>query len=214
MKDNETIFLNLAQRILNHLAAGETNASNEVPPQILYVTSVNRSEGKTFLAKCIAYYIANLVADKVLLVDGNFESPTLHEDYNLLNQGFSELLVEGCWKNDDFYQATTLDNLKVLAAGSQNNKGLLFKQSTLNNLRENIPSEYSIIIVDGARLELGGKSMIQSADSSILVVDASSTRREVIQGVMSNYAIQTEKIFGAVLNKKTHYIPNFIYRHL
>jgi Mrp family chromosome partitioning ATPase len=214
MKHDATIYLNLAQRVLSHLCSDEENKTDDQLPKILYVTSVNTGEGKSFIAQSIAYFIAQLIPSGVLLVDGNFERPKLQHYYKLNNRGLSELLTEECWGDHELYQPSNKENLKILTAGEVHKQGLLFMPGVLTKLRENVPSDFSFIIVDGARMAFGGKNMIQSADSTILVVDSSSTRREVIQGELSNYAIPTEKILGVVLNKKTYYIPSFMYKRL
>ncbi len=51
-----------------------------------------------------------------------------------------------------------------------------------------------------------------SPDSRVVVIDASSTRKQVLSYALSELAVDDEKIIGAVLNKKIRYIPGFIYK--
>lgn len=180
----------------------------------LLITSARPGEGKTFISRIIAHHALQLSNEKVLLVDGNFENPQLHLEYNCTNQnGFSDCLGTQEWDKAVFH-TTAVPGLTVLPAGSNCKPGLLFRKEPLTNFLRFAGSKFGIIIIDGAILKIGGNSLASQVDGVALVIDSSKTRREVIQGTMDSLHIDKGRYFGAILNKKAHYIPKFLYRHL
>jgi len=45
-----------------------------------------------------------------------------------------------------------------------------------------------------------------------LVVNAKSTRREVVQGALAANPIPVERLLGTVLNQRPDYVPEWLYR--
>ena len=77
----------------------------------------------------------------------------------------------------------------------------------LNVLR----SRFAFVVLDGPNLPdcgvLGAR-----ADGSLLVVNASHTRREIVRGSLRANPIAPEKMLGAVLNETPFYVPKWLYR--
>ncbi|GMW01036.1 MAG: hypothetical protein AMXMBFR84_21730 [Candidatus Hydrogenedentota bacterium] len=77
-------------------------------------------------------------------------------------------------------------------------------------------SEYDLIVIDTQPFSEGVDAVLVSevADGSVLVVDAGVTRWQVIRKAVEQIESQNGTLLGVVLNKRRHYIPNFIYRRL
>jgi len=209
----EIIFLNLAQQILSGLDLNDDQERNiKQEPKLIFVSSCRQGEGKTFVSRAIARHLANLIHDNVVLVDGNFTNPSLHKDYQLSGPGISDCLLDGNWSEGIY--SSPQENLSVIPVGSVARRGDLFKPALLAGIRRNAPERCAIMVIDGGILEMGGKNIVSHTDGTILVIDASSTRREIVQGTFLNLGIQKDKILGVILNKKHYHIPDFLYRYL
>ena len=208
MSHLSSTFYALTLRLFDMLRQKEARATGRV----VLISSARNEEGKTFMARAIAQYMADLSNDRVLLVDGNLDRPSLHQHYALKNGlGFSDCLVNG-----DFAGATVQDtaqaNLKIMTVGQTRKPGLLFKPQSFAAFLQHFGSQFELILIDGGLLGASGCIPHQS-DGIIMVVDASKTRREVIQGVMAQANVERSRYLGAILNKRMQYIPRALYRY-
>jgi non-specific protein-tyrosine kinase len=75
---------------------------------------------------------------------------------------------------------------------------------------------FDLILIDMPPVKLSISSVALSCklDGVILVVDAGSTRWQSAYKLKENIELQGGKILGVLLNKRHHYIPNFIYNLL
>ena len=180
--------------------------------RVVLVSSARAEEGKTFVARAVAHCMADLSNDAVLLVDGNIEDPSLHRHYGAENTlGFSDCLASGNCAAAQLHD-TPRTNLKVMTIGQTPKPGLLFKSQAYSAFLEHFRSRFAVILIDGGLLGASGCLPHQS-DGTIMVVDSSRTRREVIQGVMAQANVEKSRYLGAVLNKRMQYIPGPLYRH-
>jgi capsular exopolysaccharide synthesis family protein len=212
MKFEQTsdIFQKTTIRLLSRLEKiTETSAKSKV----MYVTSAGDGEGKSFVAASIAAHAAAMTDNRVLLIDGNMENPSLHQYFDVPPiPGFSDALRSSDWQNISCLE-TSIENLFVLPAGSQRRAGLLFKQHVVGEFLEAVKSRFDLVIFDSASIiRSGANSVVNLADGIVVVIDASSTRKQVLSYALSELAVDDEKIIGAVLNKKIRYIPGFIYK--
>jgi Mrp family chromosome partitioning ATPase len=53
-----------------------------------------------------------------------------------------------------------------------------------------------------------------TVDTTVLVIQAARTKRGVVQRAMDVFAKAGAPVLGAVLNRRRHDIPEFIYRRL
>lgn len=202
----------LAIRLLSRLEAVSKEHSKG---KLIYVTSARDSEGKTVAAEMFAYCAASLTNNKVLLVDGNMDNPKIGQDFSIKSEtGLSNILVDGKSSSENFHQ-TLVPNLSVLPAGNKCRSGLLFKKHSVEVLSKAIRDSFDLIFVDSSSLSRSGSnSLATTADGVVIIIDSTSTRREVLQYAMNELNVPPEKILGAVLNKKRYYIPPFILRKL
>lgn len=176
------------------------------------ISSARGEEGKTFISRNLATYMAELAHDDILLVDANLERPTLHQAYGLdEGQGFSDALASGQFDTVPVH-ATSLPNLKVMTVGQTRKPGVLFKPQFFADFLAHYGPQYGLILFDGGVLGTSG-CLPHQCDGTIMVVDSGKTRREVIQGVMAQANVDRSRYFGAILNKRMQYIPRSLYRY-
>jgi len=182
----------------------------------LGITSAKAKEGKTFIAAGLAATVAALGRQRVLLVDANFEAPGLHKLYpEIKGPGFSECLAQ----DDPEYvdeSATRTPNLFVLLAGRQPNVELLYRRGTISKFIEHAKKRFDIVMFDcGVLNSVGGNGVTDAVDKLMLVVDSSSTRRELVAHSVRKLASDREDaLWGVVLNKKERHLPDFLYERL
>ena len=201
---------NIALRVIALMAqtAGE---SRRAP--LLAVTSARPREGKTYLTSALALYAAGL-GHRVLAVDANADDPALHLNLKCEpRRGFFDALARGpaeAWQP----QPGPVPRLSVLPAGERSRRALMFAPGALDDFARQMAPRYDLVVFDAPDLTRGGAFLASHCDKSVLVVDASRTRREVIQGALASSGLDRARLLGVVLNKRPLYIPRLFYRFL
>jgi uncharacterized protein involved in exopolysaccharide biosynthesis len=87
-------------------------------PRTLLVTSATRGEGKTTTTACLALTLARELREKLLLVDFDLRSPSLHRALGLpgASWGLSQMLQQRSF-DERFVRATVQEHLDFLPAG-------------------------------------------------------------------------------------------------
>lgn len=95
------------------------------------------------------------------------------------------------------------------------NGALVSKAQYLALLRA-MSSRFSIILVDIAPPEERpeGLTLLDMLDGVVLVLESESTRVRAAQALLRNVEAHGGRVLGAVLNKRRHRIPQFIYDRL
>ena len=208
---------NPLQKILLRLLSRLDKVAAKQPGrgQVIYVTSASDGEGKTFMATALAKQATVVSAGRILLIDASIEAPKLHEYFSSNNDvGLSEILSGQDW-DDKLCQETKIPNLYILPVGRKHRSGLLFMQDVVSEFLNQVRNHFDLIIIDAASItSSGANSMGGLVDGILLVIDTTSTRREVFEHAIRELKEDQGKIVGAVLNKKKHYIPSSLYRRL
>lgn len=205
----QKIFIRLLSR-LDKVAAVQSKQG-----KVVYVTSASGQEGKTFMATALARQAAAVSGGRVLLVDANMSTPGLPKYFPVQNSaGLSDVLTGVTWCEDLCLQVTGA-NLHVMPVGLQCRPGLLFNQRDVDTFLGHVRERFDLIIIDADSItSTGANSMASLVDGLLLVVDATTTRREVFEHALRELKEDQRKIIGAVLNKKKHYLPRSLYRRL
>ena len=92
----------------------------------------------------------------------------------------------------------------------------LLNSDSLKLRLQELRKEFDYILIDSPALNLYADAVTlgRNADGVVVVLQAQSTRREsALKGLASLRDAHVE-VFGAVLNRRTFPIPNFVYRRL
>ncbi|MBK0383668.1 lipopolysaccharide biosynthesis protein [Pedobacter sp. SD-b] len=146
------------QELKKQLRSARYEISREMVPkvntkgQVLNITSMNNSEGKTLLVACIAYSYV-VISKKVLLIDGNFDHPSITENSN------SKFFIEDYLKSGNLGSAEFSAGIMVM--GNKGEDKSLFEiadEETVKQRFDQLRSEFDLILVETPSLETLSKA--------------------------------------------------------
>jgi len=202
-------FLRLAQRVFL--------LKTEKPPHSVVFAGVDHGNGCSRICAGAAEILASNTTRSVCLVDANLRSPSLAQLFGLTNnQGLTDaLLKEGLIRG--FVRQLEPKNLWLLSCGSlvPDSHGLLNSESLRTRLAA-LHEEFDHVLIDAPPLNTYADaiSLGQLTDGLVLILEANSTRRESALKVIENLRAAQVHLLGAVLNKRTFPIPEFLYHKL
>ncbi len=177
----------------------------------ILVTSPAPGDGKTTMVSNLAIAMAQ-AGQRVLLVDGDFRKPRIHNVFGLESKvGLSNVLA-GRADVSEAIQKTDIAGLHVLPCGAipPNPSEMLNSQAFLDVI-EALNAEYDHIVIDSPPVMPVTDSRILAAicDQTILVLRAEkSTRRAAAQareGLLSTGGRILGVVINAVPHRKGHY---------
>lgn len=202
-------FYAMSMRLFSMLREGGGDLSGR--GHSVLVTSARPGEGKTYVSRMLARCMADLMNDDVLLVDASLERPALHEVFGLPSEGgFTDCVANPAGEDLARYVRSS-DNHFVLTVGRVRKPGLLFKTQSFEDFLAGARTRFGLVLIDGGPLMMTG-CMPHQCDGVIMVIDSSRTRREVVLGVMNQAKVDRRRYLGVVLNKRSQYIPQSLYR--
>jgi protein-tyrosine kinase len=173
--------------------------------------------------------------EKVLLIDANFQFPSLHERFRLGSEnGLAELLLQKCALKD-VIKGSGVDNLSVITSGTVDHgpsfsnrgpwtvdRGLpssgrgLFPFNSLDLHLQKMKEEADWVLFDGPPVTHvdEGIALAAKVDGVVMVVQGEKTRWEVAQAAKQRLEDSGGKILGVVFNKRKFYIPKWLYKTL
>lgn len=172
-------------------------------PKSLSVTSTRPAEGKSTTAYAIATTLARL-RRRVILVDGDMRSPSVHHQLNFKNEaGLSNYLAGG----DDLtalIRASGIENLDTMTAGPQPpNAAELLTGGRLDELLKLLGERYDHVIVDSPPvMGLADAPLLAShVEGTILAVESHGIRSSEVKVALARLVNANAHIIGAVLTK-------------
>lgn len=177
------------------------NYSQETTVRSLVVTSALPEEGKSTIALGLATSAARL-HKRVLLVDADMRSPTLHKQLNLPNErGLSTLLASnGSIDSRDVIQSSN-STIDILTSGPiPSDSVTLLSSEWMQKLISSFEQDYDLVIIDSPPI-LGTVDTIQIASCSGGVVAVARidriTRGEFSQAIT---VLQKLNLIGIIAN--------------
>ena len=194
-------------------------------PHLIAFTSCSKGEGVTTVATNFASTLARHNDGKILLIDANNESPSIHQIFGInRSPGLEEIL----WEGENFtsaIQTTSALNMSVIASGEKNSRTMhLFESDTFTKFLRFIKNEFDFVIFDAPPMcEFSGKIWVCSTsnvatklgrfiDGVILVIETERVRYQVVKNVQQQLTYARANILGVVLNKRKFHVPKWIYR--
>jgi len=178
---------------------------------------VGAEDGSSLVCARTAATLASQVEASVCMVDANWRFPSLHKCLQTYNHsGLSDAVLRlGCMRN----VARQLDggNLWLVTSGSHvgDPHTLLTSESLPSRLAE-LKTDFNYVLIDGPPVNPYGDAMMlgKFVDGVVLMLQANSTRREVARKAMASLQSAGVRLFGAVLNKRSFPIPEFLYNRI
>ncbi len=179
-------------------------AAVDQPLRVMMVTSPAPSEGKSLTAANLAVALAQ--ADKrVILVDADLHKPRLHRIFGLRNNvGVTTALLDEHPVADGLLQPAAAPGLSVLTSGPlPPNPAELVGSARMRELLAQLAAQADMVLVDTPPTVALSDAAILSTqcDGVLLVLDASSTRREIARRAVEALRRVNARIIGAVLNR-------------
>jgi succinoglycan biosynthesis transport protein ExoP len=166
--------------------------------KILAITSLGNSEGKTLLATSLAYSYS-AINKKVLLIDGNFNNPTITTTIQ------PKQFVEDYFRTNAYIER---DNAAISVLGNRGGDITLLEINDERNIRhdmDELKARYDIILIDLPPLDSLNKSKewILFADKTIAVFEAHKNIPRSQAQYIDYLKHLNRKFAGWVLNKAT-----------
>ena len=183
------------------------------------MTSALPGEGCSTLAAQFACAVAQSGSGtRVLLIDGNLANPQLHTLLEVEDEDGVLDVCTGGVPTSQAIQTTQLAELDVLTTGHRNSgphpdflNPLHFREMV-----NGLVADYDLVVIDCPAVSAGTAATHLSHEdaATLLVIEASKTRREVIQGAIHELNLMAANVVGVVLNRRRYFIPSFVYRRL
>lgn len=178
-------------------------STTEGLPRSLLVISTRPGEGKTTTSIALAYSLARLGAN-TLLVDADLRKPSLNEILGLsLKFGLSNYLT-GANTLEEIVQASDQPGLSVITSGPlPPTPAELLADNRLRMFCAAAEERFDVVIFDGPPVMGFADAPLISAVAAgtILVVEAGRTKRGPIASTLNRLRRARAKVLGAVLTK-------------
>ncbi|MEO3406859.1 lipopolysaccharide biosynthesis protein [Mucilaginibacter sp. CAU 1740] len=165
--------------------------------RVLAITSIEPTEGKTLLAISLAYSYS-MINKKVLLIDGNFNHPTIS------NTAQPQVYVEDFFKSSAYGQEISSSNTTILGnRGSDVTLLEIGDEAFAKNRFDELRTKYDVIIIDTAPLTALNKSKewMLFSNKTIAVFESNKKINNIQKQHIAYLKGLEGKFAGWVLNK-------------
>lgn len=194
-----------------------TLPAHEVPRVVVFC-GIGQMDGAGGICARAGQNLASQAGSSVCVVEGNFDSPSLHQYFGLDNSpGLSDAVLESR-PIRAFVHSLTGTNLSVLLGGSLCGKTqALWRSEQLRRRIAELRKEFSYVLIYGPPVNqkyVDAALLGQIADGVILILESMVTRREAARTAKENLCAANVNVLGAVLNNHAFSIPENLYRRL
>ena len=193
-----------------------THFSEESIKTIMFTSTAHR-DGSSFTAVSFATILARDCRVNVLLMDANMRSPRIHEIFNVeFSQGLSDILT----KDEDkipIIKKVGHGEFYLIPCGKKNFEPMnLFESIRFEKTLKFLRDKFDYVIIDTPPVNSYAESMVIAAkvDGVILVLESDKTRQQVAIRAKEEMEKAGANVLGVILNKRKHYIPEWIYKRL
>ena len=187
--------------------------------RVIMFTSAIAGEGKTTIVTLLARLLALSETDRVLLLDCAILNPEIHTLFGLKNDIGMLDYLDGSATLEEVIRKVDEGFLDIVTIGPSKGADItqpLFNSEKMSTFIHTTREMYDYVLIDtSAVLDAPETPIIGSyAQGTVLVVQSGKTKREVIKRAMLMIEKLDGRFLGTVLNRKTYYIPEFIYRRV
>jgi capsular exopolysaccharide synthesis family protein len=178
--------------------------------------SCNEGEGSSTVVAQFASALAS-GGEKVLLVDANLRSPSLHVAFNVGREnGFTDLMI-GRSILSRVIKETKVANLSIISSGAPHPNPLaLLESGSLESQLAEMKGKFDWVLFDAPPLVRFMDAIVLSpkVEGVVMVVEAEKTRWEVAESSRQRILRENGKVLGAVLNKRRYPVPDWFYKRM
>ncbi|WP_246791341.1 polysaccharide biosynthesis tyrosine autokinase [Bradyrhizobium commune] len=183
-----------------------TDLSNfGTPRKVVGITSALPNEGKSTVSEALAQTTAQSGL-RTLLVDGDLRNPSLtHRLAGSANAGLIEVVFGKADLKDVLWidPQTNLHFLPCVATSRFSNSSDLLASPQMEKFFQHLREQYDRVILDLSPLApvIDVRATGSLADSYILVIEWANSKIDVIERVLKETPLVSERMLGATLNK-------------
>jgi len=193
------------------------SASGDAGKRSLLFASSSTGEGTTTIVSSFARLLSIQTDEKVLLVEMNARNPSLRWKLGLNSQFGVTHFLDGRQPLEAIVQPAPQGSFDVVHVGESDPVKIQVNlDRTFPLLLRAALQRYDTVLVDAPPV-IGAPEvppMASAVDGVVIVVRAGKTKREIVQRSLEMIEQFEGQVLGLVLNRKKHYIPDFIYRRL
>jgi protein-tyrosine kinase len=183
----------------------------------LAFTCAVTGEGVSTVSRMFCRMLIQDPMSKVVLVDANMHSPTVHESFGLsAGPGLTDLLVGRKTLRECLHE-TDHPRLKVIPAGEAMVSPMqAFATGPMKKLIADVLAVDDYLVFDAPPVLHCPETTIlgSQVDGVVFVVQAVRTKKEVVKKAVEAVSKGGGEVLGIVLNKNKHFIPEFIYKRV
>lgn len=180
-------------------------------PRTLTTTSTRPGEGKTTTSFALARMLSR-TGRKVILIDADMRSPSLHHVFDLKNtKGLSNYLA-GADQLDEMVHRGLADGIAVMTAGPQPpNAAELLMGDRVRKLTEELLKTFDHVVLDAPPvMGLADTPLIANqVEGVIFVIEAHETRKSMARVAVNRLRDANARVLGVLLTKfetrRAHY---------
>lgn len=183
---------------------------SDTPIRSLVISSAAEEDGKTTVAIHLALAAAAM-GQRVLLVDANLRSPTIHNRVGLMNiQGLTDVISQDLDWNNVIERSPLEDNLFVLSAGPIPPDSIrLVASQKMQDLMSELQGAFDLVIYDTPPLVGFADANLLAANTNglILVAGLGNLKRTIFQQALEELQVSGTPILGVIANKSKDATP-------
>lgn len=191
-------------------------AAVDGPLKSIVVTSSGPGEGKSTTAANLAIVLAQ-AGRRVIIVDADLRRPVQHRIFELPNgQGLTTALLDLRTPVIQHVQATGVPGLQVMTSGAiPPNPAELLGSQRLSDLLAGLEQEVDTVILDSPPVLTVADALVLAPQvhGVLLVVEAGSTRREMLRKAAEALAHAEARVLGIALNLMTPRRSGYYYQY-
>ena len=177
------------------------------------LTATLPSEGVTTIVANLGQFLSRRDNCRVLLIDANHRSPSLHRLLGAAQQpGLAEVL-DGRANLDQAIHWKS-ERLAVLPAGKPGrDPGVALDSPGLRAVLESVTERFELVLLDGpeTRNFKDSVSLAAHVDAVALIVRDGKVRRQALKRMLSSLGALRTKLLGAILSDRRFAVPKFVY---
>ncbi len=183
---------------------------SDAPIRSLVISSPGQGDGKSTIAIQLAQ-AASAMGQRVLLVDANLRSPSLHNRVGLMNvQGLTDIISQDLDWHNVIERSPLEENLFVMTAGPipPDSVRLLASQK-MQDLMNEVQSNFDLVIYDTPPLLGFADAYLLAANTNgiVLVAGLGKLKRTAMQQVLEEIQVSGTPLLGMIANKSKEGTP-------
>jgi capsular exopolysaccharide synthesis family protein len=207
----------IAPARINHLRTQVLRQHRENGVRSIMLTGAYPGDGASTTAVSLATTLSVDCGLRVLLADADVKQPGLHDVFKVgRNDGLTDVIrgkngtTVGC-------KLVGPGNLFLLPAGKANGAGEgYFDSPRFDGLLRASESKFDFVVIDSAPVlsNPDALAVCSKVDGVIIVIAYGGIRRPAAERLKTVLLTAGANLIGVVVNRRKHYIPDWVYRRL